>query len=799
MTIDYENEAQLRQALSGPQSEQSVLWSALGRLLRHKGNNPEAADCYRKASALPGAMAPDWFNLGNVLYDLQQYAEALEAFNTALQLEPDMPPAALQRARCLAELGQHDKAHTAYTDLLQLDDTNFNAWLELGHVSRKQGNFAHAQECYEHAVACRPQDHRGYLAAARLLEATDQQDAAALHLQSAIGLCAQHPDPVQLTQLYHRMGRYRMEDGRVPQALEALRCAQLCVSQTSDTNMRSEVDTDVAEGLMRMGLMPQAREVLVAAINNTHTEETAVRLAQTAFRFNEWQIALDALRRNVALHPTSSLAYFNLAHMLAECAMLEEATQHLDKAEALNGEPFNNAITLRAAIAGKSGDADTALQLYSDLIEREDIERIRSSAAMCSLYSCQLNPEEVAQLHRKLCEPLGQDARPRNSFANPRTWDRPLRVGVVTADFHHQHPVNIFFQPILARWDHQRFPLTTYFVGSSYDEQTQLAKSRSDVWREITHATQAQVARQIEEDGIDILFDLGGHTGQQRMAMFAQRMAPVQVTFLGYPGSTGCPNMDWLLGDPIVTPPEDDPLCSEQVWRLPNTVFCYAPEQDYPYVKPDVPDMHRPLRFASFNNTAKLTPTTIALWARVLRAIPSSELLLKAPSFGDASTQQRYADMFAQYHVPRKRLIFQGASPLAEMMQTYGSVDIALDPSPYNGGTTSLQALWMGVPVLTLRGGHFVSRMGASFMTGADLPEWVANSDDDFVSFAHRMASNRLGLLAMKHKMRERLLQLPAWNIDQYVQDFNQAMFGMWSDWCLTPPQTLSQTSALSN
>jgi len=288
----------------------------------------------------------------------------------------------------------------------------------------------------------------------------------------------------------------------------------------------------------------------------------------------------------------------------------------------------------------------------------------------------------------------------------------------------------------------------------------------------------------VMDDGIDILFDLAGHTAQQRVAMFARRMAPVQASFLGYPGSTGVPNIDWMLGDPVVTPPQDDALCSERVWRLPHAVFCYAPGSDIPMPRRSAGDAQRALTFGSFNNIAKLTPRTVALWAKVLRAVQGSRLLLKAPSFADALARQRYLALFAREGVEPARLSFRGPSPLHEMMAEYADVDVALDPVPYNGGTTTMQALWQGVPVITLRGGHFVSRMGASFMTAAGLPEWVAEDEQGYVEIARRAAADRRGLLMLQRGLREQLRSRPAWDIETYSADFGEALQGMWAEWC---------------
>jgi protein O-GlcNAc transferase len=412
--------------------------------------------------------------------------------------------------------------------------------------------------------------------------------------------------------------------------------------------------------------------------------------------------------------------------------------------------------------------------LYRQLAQEKP--QFASSAAMSSLYSDALNPAEVADLHRKLFAALGQGARAPNSFHRAPWPGRRLRLGIVSPDFHHQHPVNLFMQPILRELDKNRFEVFIYFTGSSHDEQTRLATSRVDHWVEAGALNDIQLAKRIDKDGIDLLLDLAGHTGQQRMSLFAKRAAPVQATYLGYPGSTGVPHMDWMIGDAVVTPPELDALCSEQVARLPNLVFCYAPEVDYPL--PHYGEAHatRILTFGSFNNVPKLTPRTLKLWGRILDAIPNSRLLLKAPSFSDARAVSLFRERLMALGVDAERLEFRGPTGLSDMMAEYEDVDIALDPVPYNGGTTSLQAMWMGVPVLTLQGGHFVSRMGASFMNAAELPEWVAKSDDEYVEIAVRMASNRPALLQLKRNLRNRLMQQPGWDIQAHTRALEAAI-----------------------
>ena len=298
--------------------------------------------------------------------------------------------------------------------------------------------------------------------------------------------------------------------------------------------------------------------------------------------------------------------------------------------------------------------------------------------------------------------------------------------------------------------------------------------------REIPAERLSQLPAQVEADKIDILIDLAGHTSSAQPALFGQRIAPVQATYLGYPGSTGVPNMDWLLGGDIVTPPQHAHLYSEQIARLPGTVFCFAPGNQYP--EPQFPDAaaSRPLTFGSFNNIPKLTPRTIGLWSAILRALPDSRLLLKAASFQDRGAITRYQNLFAAEQIDPTRLEFRGPTGLADMMQEYADIDIALDPIPYNGGTTTLQALWMGAPVLTMTGGHFVSRMGASFMYSAGLPDWVADDDEGYVANAVRMASDRQALLQLKRGLRSHLQTQAAWDSTAFTQAFQQQLEQMW-------------------
>ena len=737
------------------------------------------------------------FNAGNAALRTHNWPGALSAYESALAIAPALALAHLGRARALVHLGQWMPAREAFATVLSLEPAHYSAWLEVGHLCRQMGELQQAAGAYQRAIDAEPERFEAPLGMARVLEQMGQSEAGAqayAHAQqAALGLAlptsatsagtaddaaVPAPDLPRLREVHHHMARYRLERGDSQGAEQALR-ASLAVAEReqADTNEVAELLTDLGEALLRQGQREAAHAVLSQASNATR-EATLTRLAALSFRHNLWQEALAVLQRNLSLFPHSLQAHWNLAHLMAECWQMDEAEAMLQKAEALG--PVPGAMAMRASVAGRQGDAVTALGLYRELAQAPDTGRsFASSAAMSSLYSDQLSAQEVVDLHRELFAPLGQGARARESFVRAPLAGRRIKLGLVSADFHHQHPVNIFMQPVLRELDRSRFEVFLYFTGVSYDEQTRLAQQRIEHWVEATTLNDTQLAKRIDADGIDLLLDLAGHTGQQRMSLFAKRVAPVQATYLGYPGSTGVPNMDWVLGDDVVTPLGSESLYSERIARLPGTVFCFAPEVDYPYPAFADDMVQRPLTFGSFNNVPKLTPRTLRLWAQILKAVPGSRLLLKAPSFSDGGAVRLFSERLQKLGVNLARIEFRGPTGLTDMMAEYADVDIALDPVPYNGGTTSLQAMWMGVPVITQAGHNFVSRMGASFMTAAGLPEWVAEDDAAYVRIACQMAQDRAALLTLKRGLRERLKAQRGWDVVAHTRAMEQAFEGM--------------------
>jgi len=574
----------------------------------------------------------------------------------------------------------------------------------------------------------------------------------------------------------HWLGLWRLNGGDPQGAIEAL--GPLVERQPQ----RHGSMLQLGLALLRLG-NHAAAEVAFSRASASSNPAFLRLLAQRVYEHNYWQEAIAVLQRARSLAPADIPTLEALARMHWEIYQLSEA-EALCR-QVLSLDPTNTeAPYLLNALAGRRGDASAhlaAVEAHYAALGNPG-SRLASSIAMASLYVDDRSPEQVAALHRRLAAPIEAHCRPTTSFANGLDPERPLRVGLVSGDFHRQHPVNLFMLPLLERLDRRQFAVSVYHTGSMYDEYTARAQTAAQQWLEAGRLDDPALKQRILADGIDLLIDLAGHTASHRLGVFALRSAPVQLTFLGYPHSTGLERIDWLIGDAEVSPADHGHLFSEGIAQLPTSVFCWCPVDDYPL--PPARPASAPLVLGSFNNIMKLSPRTIRLWAAVLRDLPQALLLLKAPSLADASVVARFTGLFAAEGIGPERLILEGPEELGRMMQRYGDVDIALDPTPYNGGTTTLQALWMGVPVIALRGGNFVGRMGASFLATLGQPDWIASDHDQYRAIARELASQLPDLRQQRPALRQAMADSGLSDLQAYTNGFQKLLRRIWHSHC---------------
>jgi protein O-GlcNAc transferase len=635
-------------------------------------------------------------------------------------------------------------------------------WLQHPHSAEAQ-RWRHGLEAW---LATCPGDWLSQLYATRLADSARSAVNTAESLARAEAL---EPIPGESR---HWLGVWRLEGGDARGAVAAL-------TQLIDRRPpRHGSLLQLGLALLRLGNRAAA-EVAFSRASASSNPAFLRLLAERVYQHNYWQEAIAVLRRSLELAPDDPASLLALARLHWEVYELSEAEALCRRI--LELDPANGEVRyLLNALPGRRGDAAAHLAAveahYREL--GDPSSRLASSIAMASLYVDALSPEQVAERHRQLCAPIEAACPPGPSFANHLDPDRLLRIGLVSGDFHRQHPVNLFMLPLLERLAPEQFAVTVFHTGTMHDEYTARARAAASGWIEAAQLDDTALQRRIQAERIDLLIDLAGHTSSHRLGVFALRAAPVQATFLGYPHSTGLTSIDWLIGDPVVAPAEHAHLFSEGIAQLPGSVFCWCPVDSYPLPPPRPADA--PLVLGSFNNIMKLSPRTIALWAAVLRDLPDARLLVKAPSLGDGSVVERFRGLFAAEGIGAERLVFEGPSELGEMMQRYGAIDIALDPNPYNGGTTTLQALWMGVPVISLLGGNFVSRMGASFLTALGRPEWIATDEAHFRAIARQLAAQLPALRRGRTELRQQMAAAGLSDLDRYSRQFEQLLRRMW-------------------
>jgi len=476
-------------------------------------------------------------------------------------------------------------------------------------------------------------------------------------------------------------------------------------------------------------------------------------------------------------------AHTNLGNMLAARGCLTESLGHYLAAATI--DPDSGAILNNLGNSYmEAGDLVKAIKFFRRAVSVEPSDAFaRSNLIMALEYSSETDRDglfsEVRAFQDSLCAKLPQCTRHENT-PDP---ERRLRIGYVSPDFK-RHPVGFHLLPALRHHDKTMFEVFCYSDTLGADELTEELRACADVWRDIAGRSDEEVEKIILGDGIDILIDLTGHTAFNRLLLFARKPAPVQATWLGYFNTTGLDAMDYLISDGITIPPGEEKWFAERIVRLPDSRFCYAPPAFAPEVAPPPVLVNGFITFGSFNTILKVTGEVVELWSRIMHAVPDSRLLLKSRSFDSGETTERYREMFARYGISGERLDLRGSSNHPTLLMQYGEMDIALDPFPFSGGLTSCEAMWMGVPVITLPGKTPISRQTRGFLRVLKMQELVARAKDHYVAIAAELASDRDRLIRMRSGLRTRMAVSPLCDGERFARNLEQAFREMWATWC---------------
>ena len=647
----------------------------------------------------------------------------------------------LGRARKAA--GDIDGAEAAYQQALQLQPGYVEALVSLGIVRKLRGDVDGAIGLYEQALALAPD-----------FAPAHANRAGALALRTALN--AEHA----------------LDDIPSDEAIEA-QARAVNLEPHNVVMLRNH-----GALLMRARRRADAAQVLNQALTLDASDvEACLNLGFCLRAMGDSKLAITLYEKWLGLNPPNALVMRALAGLLTRDGRIDEARPWAEQAAALDPDPY------------------ALMQLGSTLMQARRLEEalahchraVELSGGRADIYPTLLlgmtylheDPQPIFEAHQAFGRQIKAGSAPRPPW-RPLAPGERLKVGYVSGDFV-RHSVSYFVGALLEHHDKSRFEVTCYHNLGWGDAVTERFKSYGHHWVECEGVSDEHLRKRIEADGIHILVDLSGHTTSSRIFMFGLGAAPVQISYLGYPTINGVPAIDFRITDSVIDPGDMPPLASEKPLCLPRTMFCYRPDEKPPVAPPPALTAGH-ITLGSFNNVAKVTDRTLALWAQAMNAVPGSRLLLKSSSMAQAVNRENIEQFMGQRGIAPERLSLQPwIASKSSHLELYNEVDIALDPFPYNGATTTCEALWMGVPVVTRRGRTHTARMGASLLGAIGRHDWVADSDAAYVDTIVRLATDVAGLASWRAQARERLAESALFDETGFARDFEAALHQAWA------------------
>ena len=650
----------------------------------------------------------------------------------------------MQQAVALHNAGRLADAEKIYRDVLTKDSRNADALQLLGLIEHQRGNNARAVELIRKAVTIRPRAEF-LINLAQAQKALGRTQEALESNQRAVQMAPNIPEG------WNNLGSLLKDLGRAAEAADAFRKA--------------------------IALRPNY------AVAHSNLGNALAQLSDAAG-------AEAALRRAVAIDPNYAEGYSNLAHLLTQLGRLEESVQLCRRAIAIKpalGAAYSN-LGQALHAQGRMDEGNEALRVGARM--DPDDAQLHENLLGGYNHTTRWPPEEALAAHvawaKRFAEPAGVALPPPANL--DKSPDRRLRVGFVSPDLR-RHSVTYFLEPLVAERDRAAYEVFAYSNTEKPDDVTEHLRRLADGWRDIRALDDDQAAALVRQDRIDILIDLAGHTKGNRLPVFGRRPAPVQMTYLGYANTTGLSTIDYRITDDLTDPPGmTDAYHSEKLLRLAAPFLCYRPPADAPPPAAQPPVLASGfVRFGSFNNAAKIREETLSLWSRVLAAAPNSRLVLKARALGDIGARQRIFDGFAAHGIDANRLeLIASGQTLVDHLDAYKVMDVALDTYPYNGTTTTCEALWMGVPVVSRVGQVHVARVGLSLLTTVGHPELAVADDDGFLTTAVELASNPERLSTLRRTLRDQVSISPLSQAAGFSRRFELALREAWQRYCLT-------------
>jgi protein O-GlcNAc transferase len=717
------------------------------------------------------------FARGQVLAAAQRFTDAVSAYERVLKLDAASADLLFALGTAHLALADHPRAIDAYARAVELDPAHVDALNNLGNAYRQQHALDDAEHAYRRALAIAPHDANALTNLGTLLQARGRIDAAIPLLEAAVEAAPASPHALlNLGVALRARGDYATAVTLLARVLE--------------------LDAHFPEAAYNLGNVLQAQgnahEAALfyqhaIAVNPAHAD--AYNNLGNAFRdLGDPARAAEAFDKAVALRPDLVAAHNNAATLMRTLGRIDEAETRLRRA--LEIEPHHSATHNNLGTVLKdAGRIEDGIACYREAL-RCDPDNVvaHSNLAYALTFSAEDPQTPLEECRRWSAQHEARYRATRQPHARPGDEDRArrLRIGYVSPDFRN-HCQALFMMPLLSHHDHARFEIYCYSTVARPDDVTARLKGHADIWRDVRALDDDQLAQQIRDDRIDILLDLTMHMSDARPLLFARKPAPVQIAWLAYPGTTGIEAIDYRLTDPWLDPAGSDRYYSEQSIRLADSFWCYDPSisstkpADMPEVNALPASANGFLTFGCLNNPCKLTGRTLQMWRGVLHEAGNARLLLMAPQ---GSARTRLLERLASHGVGGERVRFVPFQSRADYLRTYHEIDIGFDTFPYNGHTTSLDASWMGVPVVTRVGATAVGRAGLSQSMNLGLAELVAHSDEQFVEIALQLARDLPRLARLREGLRTRIAASPLMDGARFATQVEAAYRTAWERCC---------------
>ncbi|CAG9244956.1 tetratricopeptide repeat protein [Paraburkholderia caribensis] len=739
-------------------------------LLACQTNREDTGIALMHASIAANPNAVYYNNLGNVLLGRRQLGEAIEGYRHAVTLRPDYAEAHNNLGNALRAAGDANAAMLSCARAIELRPGYAEAYNNLGNALKDLGDLGNAVLAYGKAVSFRPDYADAFSNLARAQAGRGNADESIAAFRRAIALDPNRVDSHDsLATLLHA-------SGDADAAIVVLqRAAQL---DPADGARHRKL----AQWLRGRKRWDEAAHALTSAVELAPGDAWGyLELGDTYEQGDKLGAAILCYQTATELAPRDGHAHHRLAVALLKQRRADEALKSAQQAVAL--EPHSAVLHVNLGdVLSVLGDAEGAIASYRRGIGLDGEMELAHNRLLFDLATHAPTPPSVTlAAAREFGTRMAARAR-RCEHPAPGNDGRKLRIGFVSGDLQ-LHPVGIFIESVMEHFADGSFDLIAYSTRAKEDDITARLKQRFTAWRSVVNVPDEQVVQMIRDDRIDILVDLSGHTVHNRLPVFAWKPAPVQVSWLGYFGTTGLNEMDYVLGDPHVLPVDEASHYVEKTWRLPDSYLCFTPPKDDVAVGPLPMALNGHVTFGYFGKLVKITPNVIVEWSRVLHAVPGAKLMMKSHELGAEHARRSTLEKFAAQGIDASRLILEGGSPRHEYLASYNRVDIMLSPFPYPGGTTTAEALWMGTPVVALKGDRFVTHICESVLNAAGLAEWIARSEDDYLALACMWAAQPEHLAALRAGLRAQTLASPLCDALRFAKNLKAAFEGMWSEY----------------